>query len=67
MYVRATGEQFLGQVPLELHAQKILRIGLVSVSEEGIFFKDQRKEMEEISQRGSATKQISNNIAVKFK
>ena len=36
MYVGATGEPFLRKVPLELHAQKILRTGLVSASEEGM-------------------------------
>ena len=60
VYVGATGEPFL-----EFHAQKILRTGLISISEEGIFTKEQRQEMEEISQRGSATKQILNHIAMR--
>ena len=36
----------------------------MSASEEGIFTKDQRKEMEEISQRGLATKPILHHIAM---
>ena len=62
---RVTVETFMGQLPLELNAQKILRTGLVSISKEGIFTKEQRQEMEEISQRGSATKQILNHIAMR--
>ena len=51
VYVGTTGEPFLGQTPREFHAQKILSK------------KELMKEVHEISQRGSATKQngVENN------
>ena len=52
----STGEPYIIQTPQEFQVQKILRKGLGSTTEEGIYTKNQRKEMEEISQRGSATR-----------
>ena len=58
------GSPFLGQTPREFHAQKILRTGLVDVAEDGIFTREQMEEVQEIIQRGSATKQILHHIAM---
>ena len=55
---------FLGQTPLEFHAQYILKTGLVATAEDGIFTREQMKEMQEISQRGSGGNKILHHIAM---